>query len=84
MALDYSVIVLAVVLIAVAVFLVLHFKQLLANTALGVIALLAINYFGGSYGLNVPLNIITVVVCAALGLAGAGLLLILSYFGIKL
>ncbi|MFH1222253.1 MAG: pro-sigmaK processing inhibitor BofA family protein [Candidatus Micrarchaeota archaeon] len=50
---------------------------LLANTILGVIAILVLNFFGAA----IPLNIITLGVSAIFGLLGVGLLLFFRLFG---
>jgi len=72
----------ALILLAIAV--VFLFKNFLANSLFGIASLLAVNYFGASYGINVPINLITVVITGVLGLAGAGMLLLLHFFGIKI
>lgn len=75
----------AAVVLIVSAFLVIKFlKKILINTILGVLALIIINYFGTPLGLKVGINFITVIVSALLGLAGVGLLILLSLFGISL
>ncbi|HIH20440.1 TPA: hypothetical protein HA244_04190 [Candidatus Micrarchaeota archaeon] len=81
---SWVLLVAGIILILLAVALVYWLKNFLANSLLGVAALLVINYLGAGLGLNVPLNLITVLVCGVLGLAGAGLLLLLAFFGIKI
>lgn len=73
----------ALVLIVLAVVVIKFVKKIVVNTVLGVLALLAINFFGSPYGLKVNLNLVTVVVSALLGLAGVGALIILALLGIK-
>ncbi|MFH1056657.1 MAG: pro-sigmaK processing inhibitor BofA family protein [Candidatus Micrarchaeota archaeon] len=73
-----------IVLILLAIGLVFKFKNFLANSLFGIAALLVINYFGTSYGISVPINLITFLITGILGLAGAGLLLLLHFFGVKL
>ena len=68
--------------IIIAVLIVGLFKRLLVNAVLGVIALLVINHYGAEYGISVALNVITFAICAFLGLAGAGLLILLSLLGV--
>jgi len=72
----------ALIVLAVAVVFIL--KNFLANSVLGIAALLVINYFGTASGVNIPINALTVVICGVLGLAGAGLILLLYFFGIKI
>jgi pro-sigmaK processing inhibitor BofA len=75
----------AAVVLIVSAFLVIKFlKKILINTVLGILALIIINYFGTPLGLKVGINFITVIVSALLGLAGVGLLILLSLFGISL
>ncbi|NYZ78460.1 pro-sigmaK processing inhibitor BofA family protein [Candidatus Micrarchaeota archaeon] len=73
-----------IVLIVLAFVVIRFFKKLLINTVLGVLALIIINYFGTPLGVKIGLNFITVIVSALLGLAGVGLLILLSLFGISL
>ena len=72
----------ALVLIVLAVVIIMFLKNLLVNTVLGVLALLAVNFFGSPYGLKIEINFLTVVVSAILGLAGVGALIILALLGI--
>jgi len=73
-----------IVLILLAIAMVFFFKNFLANSLFGIAALLVLNYFGANYGINIPRNLITVAITGVLGLAGAGLLLLLHFFGIKI
>lgn len=72
-----------VVLIMLAFVVIKFLKKILFNTVLGVLALIIINYFGTPFGVKIGLNFITVIVSALLGLAGVGLLILLSLFGIS-
>lgn len=71
----------ALFFIIIAVLLVGLFKRLLVNAVLGVIALLVINHYGAEYGISVALNLLTFAICAILGLAGAGLLILAGLLG---
>ncbi len=73
-----------VLLIILAIAVVFFLKNFLANSVFGIAALLVINYFGTASGINLPINLITVIICGVLGLAGAGLILLLYFFGIKI
>ncbi|MBI5636110.1 pro-sigmaK processing inhibitor BofA family protein [Candidatus Micrarchaeota archaeon] len=74
----------AVILIALAIVVIKLVKKILVNSVLGVIALLAVNYFGASLGVKIPLTIVTFLICAVLGLAGVGLLIIAQLLGFKI
>lgn len=76
--------ILGVILILLAVWLLFSLKNFLINSVLGIAALLVINFLGASSGVNVPINLLTVLICGILGLAGAGLILLLYFFGIKI
>lgn len=75
---------LGVILIIIAIAFVFFLKNFLVNSVLGIAALLVINYFGVASGVNVPINLLTVLITGILGLAGAGLILILYFLGIKI
>jgi inhibitor of the pro-sigma K processing machinery len=74
---------LAILLIVLAVVVLKFVKKILVNTVLGLIALFVINWLGSPYGVKIPINVVTVVVSALLGLAGVGALIILALLGIK-
>jgi len=74
---------LAVILIVLAVVVIKFVKKIFVNTGLGLVALLVINFFGSPYGIKIPINLVTVVVSALLGLAGVGALIILTLLGIR-
>ena len=72
--------------IALAFVVINYTKQLLVNTVLGLIVLLAINYLAGLLSmpvLKIPINLLSVAITAVLGLAGVGLLIILNLLGIR-
>ncbi len=73
-----------VVLVLLAIWLVFSLGNFLVNSILGIAALLVINFFGSASGISVPINLLTVLICGILGLAGAGLILLLYFFGIKI
>ncbi len=56
--------------------------ELIINVILGIIVLWLINRFGGSLGINIPVNIITGLVVGVLGLPGVIILLLLNLIGI--
>lgn len=74
----------AIILIILAIVIIKLIKKLLVNSVLGVIALLAINYFGATLGIKIPLTLVTFIICAVLGLAGVGLLIISQLLGFKI
>jgi pro-sigmaK processing inhibitor BofA len=74
---------LAILLIVLAVVVIHFIKKILVNTVLGLAALFIINFFGSPYGIKIPINLVTVVVSALLGLAGVGALIILTLLGVK-
>jgi hypothetical protein len=74
----------ALALIALTVLLLLESApKILENTVLGVIALLAIDFFGQSTGFKITLDAVSILTSALLGLAGVGLLIILNLLGIR-
>lgn len=73
----------AVILVVLAVVVLKKLKNLLVNAVLGVLALLAINFFGSAYGLKIEVNLLSVIISALLGLAGVGALVILALLGIR-
>ena len=75
---------LAVFLIIMAVILAGIIKRVLVNTVLGVLALLAVNWLGASYELEISINLLTVLVSAIFGLAGVGALIILELLGVHI
>ncbi|MBI4360156.1 pro-sigmaK processing inhibitor BofA family protein [Candidatus Micrarchaeota archaeon] len=78
-------ILLAVGLIILAIIVVKLLKNFLANSVMGVIALLVISYLAdvtGYAGIKVPITIVTVIISGILGLAGVGLLIVLKLLGI--
>lgn len=72
-------------LIVLAIVLFFVVKRILVNTVLGMIALLAVNFFSKEIGLafSIPITFVTVVITAILGLAGIGLLILLKLLGIN-
>ncbi len=73
---------LALFLIVIAIILAVIIKRVLANTVLGLLALLAVNWLGASYELEISINLLTVLVSAIFGLAGVGALIILELLGV--
>jgi len=71
--------------IILGIFIIGFLKKVLMNTVFGLIALFVINYLAGVLkmdALNLPINLISVLITAILGLAGVGLLIILKLLGI--
>jgi len=71
--------------IILGIFILGWLKKVLMNTVFGLIALFVINYLAGVLqmdALNLPINLISVLITAILGLAGVGLLIILKLLGI--
>ena len=73
---------LALFLIVAAIIVAVIIKRVLVNTVLGVLALLAVNWLGSAYELEISINVLTVLASAIFGLAGVGALIILELLGI--
>lgn len=85
MAFALEAFVFGLVLVLLAVVVWYFFKNLLANTVLGVVALLLINLLADAAAypaIKINLTIVTVIISAILGLAGVGLLILLKLLGI--
>ncbi len=84
---DYiQIIIIAVVVLLLAKF-VLNVNtkrviELIINILLGIVVLWLINKFGNSFGISIPINIITALVVGILGLPGVIILLLLNLIGI--
>ena len=72
----------AIILVVLAIVVIKKLKNLFVNAVLGVLALLAINFFGSPYGLKIEINLLSVIISALLGLAGVGALIILALLGV--
>jgi hypothetical protein len=84
-AFPFDVLIFGIVLILLAVVLWHFFKNLLANTVAGVVALLVISILAdwAKYpAIKISITLVTVIISAILGLAGVGLLLLLKLLGI--
>ena len=84
---DYiTIIIIAIVVLLLAKFVLnLNIKriiELIINILLGIVVLWLINRFGGTYGISIPINIITALVVGILGLPGVIILLLLNLIGI--
>jgi len=75
---NWSMLVGAAVLIIAAVIVIYVLKNLIANAIAGIVALLVIVYI---FGVNIPLNALTILVSVLGGLGGVGALLIATFFG---
>ncbi len=53
--------------------------KLLLNALFGFIALGLLNYFGGNFGISLPINWFNAIVVGVLGLPGVILLLLMKY-----
>ncbi|MBU1197480.1 pro-sigmaK processing inhibitor BofA family protein [Candidatus Micrarchaeota archaeon] len=71
-------IIIAGVVIILALIVLFIFRRFLINSVIGIIALIVLNYAG----VEIPLNVATIVVTAILGLVGVALLIILKLSGI--
>ncbi|MGZ4881945.1 MAG: pro-sigmaK processing inhibitor BofA family protein [Halobacteriota archaeon] len=52
------------------------------NSIVGIIVLIIANFFLVPYGLVVPINVVTILVCALAGIPGALLVILLVVLGI--
>lgn len=52
--------------------------KLFANAVIGAVALILINYIGGTFGFHIDLNFITALIAGALGVPGIVILVILE------
>ncbi|MFH1779798.1 MAG: pro-sigmaK processing inhibitor BofA family protein [Candidatus Micrarchaeota archaeon] len=77
-------IVTGVLLFLAGLFLLIFMKKILENSVIGLIALLVINFLGTSYGVSVPINVLTIIITAFFGLAGVGFILLLKFAGIEI
>ncbi len=75
---------LALALIAAALYLVVSASRFLENAVFGLIALLIINFLGAAWGFRIGINILTILISAIFGLAGVGIIIILKLLGINL
>ncbi len=66
-----------VILIVIAVLVLWKLRHFIINSLLGIIALFLLQFAG----INIPINVVTVIVAAVLGLIGVGLLVILTVLG---
>ncbi|MGZ7131503.1 MAG: pro-sigmaK processing inhibitor BofA family protein [Halobacteriota archaeon] len=57
-------------------------KHLAINSIVGIIVLIIANFFLVPYGLVVPINVVTILVCALAGIPGALLVILLVVLGI--
>ena len=75
---NWSLLVGAAVLIVAAFVVIYVLKEVIANAIAGIVALLVIVYI---FGVNIPLNALTILVSVLGGLGGVGALLIATFFG---
>ena len=71
--------ILVVTLVVIAAVLIIALRQYIVNSILGVALLLVLN----TIGMDIPLSIPAILITAGLGLVGVALLVILSFFGVK-
>jgi pro-sigmaK processing inhibitor BofA len=57
-------------------------KYLVVNSILGIIVLVIANFFLANFGLTVPIDLVTILVCALAGIPGALLVILLVVLGI--
>lgn len=77
-AIFIGVVVLIIVLSKVFSFPIKIIFKIILNIIIGLALLFAVNYFGTGYGINIPFNEITAIVCGILGIPGVILLTIIS------
>ncbi len=65
-------------LIAIALLVLWKLRHFIVNSALGLVALLFLKWITG---IDVSINILTVIVAGVLGLAGVGLMVLLTVLG---
>lgn len=79
------IIIIGLIIVLIAKFLLnLNIKKLIeiiVNIILGAVVLWLVNTFGGSIGIAIPINIITILVVSIGGLPGVILLILLSWTG---
>ena len=74
---EINSIVIGLFLVIIAIVVLWKLKQFIINSALGVIALFLLQFVG----ISIPINPITVIISAVLGLAGVGLMVLLAVLG---
>jgi len=84
-AFQWEALLFGLLLIVLAVVIIKVFRNLLANAAMGVLALLALSILAdwAQYpSIKIAITLVTVLISALLGLAGVGLLIILKLLGV--
>ncbi len=71
--------VVGLVLVLLAVVILWKLKQFIVNSALGIIALFLLQFIG----ITIPINAVTIIVSAVLGLVGVGLMVLLTALGFR-
>ncbi|MBI4406292.1 pro-sigmaK processing inhibitor BofA family protein [Candidatus Micrarchaeota archaeon] len=69
--------IIGLLLIVIAVLVLWRLRHFIINSLLGIIALFLLQFVG----IDISINVVTIIVAAVLGLIGVGLLVILSVLG---
>ncbi|MDP3742183.1 MAG: pro-sigmaK processing inhibitor BofA family protein [Candidatus Micrarchaeota archaeon] len=72
-------IVVGLLLVLLAIVILWKLKQFIINSALGLMALFLLQFVG----ITIPVNLVTIIVSAVLGLIGVGLMVLLTVLGFK-
>jgi pro-sigmaK processing inhibitor BofA len=75
------------ILVLIVLYLLVKFglrfgKYLVVNSILGIIVLVIANFFLANFGLTVPIDLVTILICALAGIPGALLVILLVVIGI--
>ncbi len=70
-------VVVGLLLVLVAVLVLWKLRHFIANSLLGLIALFLLQFIG----INIPINLVTIIVAGVLGLVGVGLMVLLNVIG---
>lgn len=70
-------VIVGLLLLVIAILVLWKLRQLIINSVLGIIALFLLGFLG----IQIPINAITLIVAAALGLVGVGLMVLLKVMG---
>ncbi len=76
---ELNSIVIGLVLVVLAIVILWKLKQFIINSVLGVIALFLLQFVG----INIPINLVTIIIAAVLGLIGVGLMVLLTVLGFR-
>ncbi len=74
---EINSILIGLILIAIAIVILWKLRHFIINSILGLIALFLLQFFG----IQIPINIITLLIAGVLGLIGVGLMILLTVLG---